>query len=147
MSKDETILLADGNDDDALLVQHAFQALGLEKSLTVIQDGEEAIRYLAGQGRYADRKNYPVPLVLLFDLELPLKSGFALLEWIGERPEFRGVLTPVVLTAVTLSRSMEKAYKLGAHSYLIKPVNFGDLVKMMNRVKEYWIETNRRPKR
>src|ERR1041385_3660353 len=117
-----TILLAEDNPDDVLLTQLALQKARLVNPLHVARDGEEAIAYLAGTGIYADREQYPLPILLLLDLNMPKVTGFEVLEWLREH-SFEHHLSVAILTDSDSGPDMRRAYELGADSYLIKPPN------------------------
>ena len=123
MSGPETILLAEDNDDDVLLIRRAFAQAGLVEPLHVVPNGELAIAYLKGDGAYADRSLYPWPKLLLLDLKMPRKTGLEVLEWIKSNPQSRP-LKVVVLTTSTELRDVSLAYQLGAKSFLVKPADF-----------------------
>jgi CheY-like chemotaxis protein len=145
MGQRGTILLAEDNSDDVFLFQTACQEAGIQNPLAVVQNGEEVIRYLSGAGKYADRSGYPLPFLLLLDLNLPEKDGFAVLTWIREHPEISRVLTVAILSGIELTEMIDRAYALGAQSYLVKPVSLDQLINIARRLKEYWIDTNCRP--
>ncbi len=144
MSEKEHILLVDDDSNDVLLIQRAFQKAGLRDVLRVVRNGEEAIEYLSGNGRYADRDSFPFPFLLLLDLKMPGVDGFEVLEWIRSRKDLRRLLV-VVLTSSNLQADVDRAYELGANSYLVKPVEFGEMVNMVQRFEVYWTEINRTP--
>jgi len=130
------ILIAEDDDNDICLIKRAFHKANFDNPLTVVKDGEQAVAYLEGTGPYSDRQNHPPPALMLLDLKMPRKTGFEVLEWIRERPEFNH-LPVVVLTSSQESSDISRAYALGANSYLVKPANFASLVDMMNRLREY----------
>ncbi len=130
------ILIAEDDDNDICLIKRAFQKAKFENPLKAVRDGEEAIAYLQGIEPYTDREINPPPALVLLDLKMPRKSGFEVLAWIREQPEFNH-LPVVVLTSSQESSDISRAYALGANSYLVKPANFASLVDMMNRLREY----------
>jgi len=140
-----SILLVEDDPNDALLIQRAFAKAGATSGLYWVEDGEEAIAYLAGEGRYGDRRRYPYPALMLLDLKLPRKSGFEVLNWIRGRPRIRR-LPVVVLTSSSEHRDVDLAYDMGANSYLVKPVSFEDLIGMMQLLHRYWVFYNVMPK-
>ena len=109
-----------------------------------MRDGEQAIDYLSGRGAYANRERNPLPYLLLLDLKMPGTDGFEVLQWIRGEPELRRLLV-VVLTSSNLQADVDRAYELGANSYLVKPVEFDEMVNMLQRFEAYWTEMNRRP--
>lgn len=144
MAENETILLIDDDDNDRLLIQRAFQKAGLESVLRTVSDGREALDYLRGAGECADRTRYPVPFLALLDLKMPGISGFEVLQWIRSQANLRRLLV-VVLTSSSLQSDVDRAYELGANSYLVKPVDFEAMVNLVRRFEAYWTEINRAP--
>ena len=139
-----TILLAEDDPNDVILLQRAMDRASLSAgSLKVVRDGEEAISYLCGRGVYADRQLYPLPTLLLLDLKMPRKSGLEVLSWLRKQAQLR-YLTVVFLTSSNSSEDIRLAYEAGANSYLVKPVEFTEMVKMIKNVSSYWLEMNQR---
>ena len=136
----ETILLAEDNADHIILIKRAFVQARLINPVQVVSDGEETIAYLGGRGKYADRKQYPMPALLLLDLKMPNKDGFEVLEWLRHQPELRG-LRVVVLTTSDRIYDVQRAYELGAHSFLTKPLDVRDFVLLGPAIKGYWVWT------
>lgn len=144
MANEYTILLVEDNPDDVLLIQRAFRKANLVNPISVVDDGEKAISYLSGAGEYADRSRHPVPVLVLLDLKLPRKSGHEVLAWIKQHAAFKR-LPVVVLTSSTETVDVNKAYDLGANSYLMKPVGFDDLFAMVKTLQPYWMILNQKP--
>lgn len=144
MLDNEFILLVEDDPNDVLLIQRAFTKAGLKNTLKVTIDGQEAIDYLRGKGHFADRERFPLPFLVLLDLKMPGTSGFEVLHWVRAQPEFKRLLV-VVLTASNLQSDVDRAYDLGANSYLVKPVEFTEMVNMIQRFEIYWTELNRMP--
>ena len=138
------ILLVEDNYDDVLLIQRAFRKAKIKLPLTIVSDGDEAILYLQGKGKYADPERFPVPVLILLDLKLPRRSGLEVLDWIGQQPALRRILI-IVLTSSQENTDLDRAYDLGANSYLVKPVNFHDFVQLVELVDAYWFKLNQRP--
>jgi CheY-like chemotaxis protein len=138
------ILLVEDDPNDIILIKRAFEKANITNPLQVVENGEEAISYLAGKGRYGDRVKYPLPILILLDLKLPRKSGHEVLEWLRRQPMLKR-LTVVVLTSSQQSSDINKAYDLGANSYLVKPVTFDALVEMVKSLNFYWVILNEDP--
>lgn len=139
-----SVLLVEDDPDDVLLTQRAFKKANVANPLQVVTDGEEAVAYLSGQGRFADRGQYPLPMLLLLDLKLLRRSGLEVLEWLRAQPGLRR-LPVVVLTSSKESRDVNRAYDLGVNSYLVKPVAFDSLQEMVQSLGFYWLMLNKSP--
>jgi CheY-like chemotaxis protein len=136
------ILLAEDDPNDVILFQRAMGRASLSTdTLNVVRDGEQAISYLSGQGIYADRDRHPLPALLLLDLKLPRKSGLEVLSWLRKQPQLRHLIV-VFLTSSNSSEDVRLAYQAGANSYLVKPVEFTNMVEMIRTVSFYWLEMN-----
>ncbi len=138
------VLLVEDDPNDVLLIQRAFRKANLVNPLHVAGDGEEAVAYLSGQGAYADRGRHPLPILILLDLKLPRKSGHEVLAWLRAQPELKR-LPAVVLTSSREAADVNRVYDLGANSYLVKPVAFDDLLKMVQTLNMYWLILNEKP--
>jgi len=139
-----SILLVEDDPNDIILIKRAFGKATITNPFQVVEDGEEAVAYLAGKGRYGDREKYPLPILLLLDLKLPRKSGHEVLEWLRRQPMLKR-LPVVVLTSSQQSSDINRAYDLGANSYLVKPVTFDALVEMVKTLDFYWLILNENP--
>ena len=140
----DVILLAEDNEDHVLLTRRAFKQAGLVNPLFVVENGEEVVAYLTGEGKFANRNEYPLPTLLLLDLKMPRKDGFEVLEWIRKQPTLAG-LRVVVLTTSDRILDVNRAYQLGANSFLTKPVDFRDFVQLSSAIKGYWLWMSHAP--
>jgi CheY-like chemotaxis protein len=131
------ILLAEDDDNDAFGIELAFKKVGLKEQFRRVRDGDEAIEYLIGAGKFQDRASFPVPSLLLVDLKMAGKDGFALLTWLGADPRWKNIVS-VVLTNSEADSDKERAYGLGAKSYLVKPSNFKSFTEMLQLLERYW---------
>ena len=109
-----------------------------------LENGEDAVAYLAGEGEYADRGRFPLPVLVLLDLKLPRKSGHEVLAWLREQPGLKR-LPVAVLTSSRESADVNRAYDLRANSYLVKPVSFENLVEMVRALDVSWLILNEAP--
>jgi CheY-like chemotaxis protein len=132
-----TILLAEDNEDDILLMQRAFQKIEGPPNLQVTRNGEEAIQYLEGEGEFADRKKHPVPGLIISDLNMPRKDGYDLIKWIRAHPECF-VIPIVILTTSEPNGRIREAYRLGANACLRRPTTFDELLKLLRITTEFW---------
>lgn len=140
----KTILLADDEDNDAMLITRAFKKAEIHAQLRRVKDGEEAVAYLRGDGAYADRSINPFPDMLLLDLKMPRKSGFEVLKWVRHHEQYKR-LVAIVLTSSKQALDINKAYDLGANSYLVKPLNFDELLNLSRLLHQFWLQFCQRP--
>jgi CheY-like chemotaxis protein len=138
-AKGTPILLVEDDPNDVLLFRRALRRAEASAPVVVAQDGDEAVRYLSGGD------GAPHPGLVILDLKLPRRSGLEVLEWIRGQPEIRR-LPVIFLTSSRQPRDIEAAYELGANSYLVKPVDFDDLLEMVRTLLSYWIGLNELPR-
>jgi CheY-like chemotaxis protein len=134
-----TILVADDDAEDRQLAHRALQAARLANDVRFVVDGEELMDYLQQRGRYAVVGSAPRPGVILLDLRMPKKDGFACLREIRENAELRRVPV-VVLTTSRAEEDVYRSYDLGVNSFIAKPVSFAGLVDAMQALGRYWFE-------
>ena len=144
MPDQAVILLAEDREDDIALIRKAFAKAYILNPLHVVRDGEEAIAYLQGEGRYSNRAEYPLPDLLLLDLKMPRLDGFDVLKWLRQQPGLSS-LRVVVLTSSEDIRDVNVAYKLGANSFMVKPMDFQDVVHMSQFLSKYWLRLSKAP--
>ncbi len=137
----QSVLLVEDDENDVFFMQRAFREAAIITPLYVASDGREAIDYLSGKGKFSDRRQWPLPCLVLMDLKLPYVLGLDVIKWLRSQPQFKSTIV-VVLTSSKQDADIEKAYALGANSYLVKPPDVHQLVAMVKRIKEYWIEMN-----
>jgi len=138
------VLIAEDDPSDVFLLQRAFTAAGVPAALHFVRDGQEAIDYLGGEASFADRASYPLPDLMLLDLKMPRLNGFDVLEWLRKQPGLRRLLV-TILTSSDQARDIDRAYDLGANSYLLKPHGTHELSELVMRLQRYWFELNQRP--
>ena len=134
----KNILLAEDSPDDVFLLRSAFKKSGFKDPIYVVPNGEEVLHYLKGEGHYADRQQYPIPHLLLLDLNMPRMNGFDVLSWIRARQEWM-CLPVIVLTTSFYGPEIKRAYDLGANSFITKPPDFSQLVASLKEVGEHWL--------
>jgi CheY-like chemotaxis protein len=135
------LLLVEDNEDDVFLMKRALKQAEIQNPMYVVGDGEQAIDYLAGNGEFKDRDLYPLPALVFLDLKLPFKSGHDVLAWIRHEAELVELVV-VVLTSSDEASDIDRAYKLGANSYLVKPPTLVQLRDLAKSFKWYWLQYN-----
>lgn len=125
-----TILLAEDNPDTQFFIQLAIEEANLAVSVQVVKSGQEALHYLTGQTAYADRDRYPLPVLILTNLDMPGLSGLELLEWVKQQPELKQ-LPVVVLSSSDDPYQIKRAMTLGASSYFVKTPTFDSLIDLL----------------
>ncbi len=136
--KADLILIAEDNEDHVILLKRALQKGAVLNPVFVVSDGEEAIAYLKGEGKFADRYEYPLPSLLLLDLKMPNKNGFEVLQWIRQQPGLRR-LRVVVLTTSDDPSDIDRAYEMGANSFMVKPLEKEQFFGLTEAIKGYWL--------
>lgn len=133
------ILMADDDADDRLLAQEAMHESRVLNELHFVEDGVQLLSYLRGDDDFSDRVLYPMPGLILLDLNMPKMDGREALAEIKADPRLRRIPV-VILTTSKAEEDMVKGYDLGAASYITKPVTFDALVELMRTLGKYWVE-------
>jgi CheY-like chemotaxis protein len=138
---EKVILLVEDNPDDADLTIRAFKKNHIFNKIVVARDGVEAIDYLMGSGSHSGRNSGELPVVVLLDLKLPRMDGLEVLRAIREN-EHTKLLPVVILTSSREERDLINSYKLGANSYIRKPVDFKEFIEAIKLLGLYWLIWN-----
>ena len=133
-----TIMIVDDDPNDLLLIEKAFRDIGVTDPIYTLQGGREAIAYMMGEGKYADRSVYTYPTFITTDLKMPGADGFAVLEHLKNNPEW-AVIPTIVLTASRDLDDIKKAYMLGASSYHVKPGSPEALRQQLKVLHDFWV--------
>ena len=136
----KTILIADDDSNDAVMIERVFRQCRILNSLKLLTNGHDVISYLNGDVPYQDRTVNPLPVLLLLDLKMPNKSGLEVLEWLQGHPTLSGMAV-VVLSGASDTKDINRAYKLGAHSFLMKPLQMEDFMNLINGLKNIQVQT------
>jgi two-component system response regulator len=140
----EIILLVEDNPDDVDLTLRAFKKNNISNKVIVAKDGVEALDYLRGTGMYAGRNVKELPVVVMLDLKLPKISGMEVLRNIRQ-DELTRLIPVVILTSSVEQKDVVEGYKLGANSYIRKPVDFDQFVEAVKLLGLYWTLWNETP--
>jgi two-component system, response regulator len=138
------ILLVEDNPNDAELTLMALKENKLANAIHHVKDGEEALEYIFGTGRYETRNTNVKPKVILLDLKLPRVDGIEVLRKIRSDDKTKNIPV-VVLTSSREERDLVDAYKLGVNSYIVKPVQFENFIKVVKDLGLYWLVINQSP--
>lgn len=141
MHTTRTILLADDNQDDVFLFERALSATGLPARLNTVSSGEEALLYLKGEARFADRKQFPLPEILFLDFHTAGPDTAAVITSMRQAPWLKA-LPIIVLSGSPYSSETIQAYAAGANSFLAKPNRVEDLTACLRQTLNYWFKTS-----
>jgi CheY-like chemotaxis protein len=143
--KSVVVLVADDDAEDCMLIKDAFKEGLLVNGLRFVEDGEELMDYLRHGGKYTNPSSSPKPGIILLDLNMPKKDGREALKEIKSDPDLRSIPV-VILTTSKEEEDVLRSYKLGANSYITKPVSFAGLVDAIKSLGRYWFEIVELPK-
>src|SRR3954463_16031066 len=138
------VLLVDDREDDVVLTQQAFARATVPNQLFAVRDGAQAIAYLQGEGQFGNRAVFPLPDLLLLDINMPKVDGFGVLQWVRSNPALCH-LRVVMLTTSDQMTDIDKAYPRGVNSYVPKPVKFNSFVELVGFLLRFWFENSRAP--
>jgi CheY-like chemotaxis protein len=141
-SNAEILLHVENDSDDVFLTQRAFRKAGVNSPLHAVENGEQAVAFLLGHGRFANRTEHPLPSVILLDWNMPLMSGSDFLVWLRKQERLRR-LPVVVLTSSNSQQDIAEAAELGANGFVTKPRTLESFQVMVTAFAEYWLKWNR----
>jgi CheY-like chemotaxis protein len=139
-----TILIVEDDAGDAFFLEKAFERILANCAISHVCDGEDAKAYLQGTGKYADRREHPLPSVILLDLRMPKMDGFEFLAWLRSDPNLK-IIPTVVYSSSDNPADVRKAYELGANSFLHKRLSMNGVQETMRSFARYWLEDCGRP--
>lgn len=135
----KTILLVEDDENDVFLLTRALGKTGIDNPLRVACDGQQAIDYVEGTGKFSNREEFPFPYLILLDLKLPQVKGLDVLKRVRERSEKPIV---VILSSSKNEMDISEAYRLGTNAYLSKPASFEGLVETVRAIGDFWLKFN-----
>lgn len=139
------VLLVEDDPSDARLIQRAFGKVDATIAMIRLTNGDDVVSYLAGDSPYNNRTTYPLPCIVLLDIKLPRRSGFEVLQWLRRQPTAVNRLPVVMLTSSRHTVDINRAYDLGANSYLAKPETGTQLEELAEQFQSYWLALNHSP--
>ena len=134
-----SILVADDDADDRMLIEDAFEESNISNPLHFVEDGEQLLEFLRAEGRFQDRQGAPLPGLILLDLNMPKMDGRTALKHLKEDEKLRRIPV-IVLTTSQAEEDILKTYGLGVSSFISKPVSFDGLVEVVRAIGQYWIQ-------
>jgi CheY-like chemotaxis protein len=137
-SSGAVVLHVDDDPNDTALLEAARCKAGVQFRLENVCDGEQAMAYLNGGAPYQNRISHPFPTLVLLDLKMPRATGFEILKWIRNHVNCKN-LPVVVLSGSELHEDIQQACSMGANSYLVKPLGFEALVKLVKQIAAIWL--------
>jgi len=135
------ILAAEDEASDRMILEMAFQRAKSPCPLILVRDGQEAVDYLARKSHDADHADRGLPALIVLDLKMPRMSGFDVLAWLAEQPEFKGI-PAVVLSSSADETDVRKARQLGARDYFVKPHSLDELIKIAQQILTRWLNAS-----
>jgi CheY-like chemotaxis protein len=141
----QTILQVEDDPNDVFFLQHAMTKAGVANPIQVAIDGQQAIDYLKGAGKFADRELFPLPCLVLLDLKLPHVMGLEVLRWIRSQPLDH--LVVIILSASGEAVDIAMAYRLGVNAFLTKPSEASELERLVIAIRDFWLTHNVLPQK
>ena len=144
MHRQCTILIVDDDENDIFFVKRAFTEINVHCAFHMLKNGQEVVDYLSGHGEHADRDKYPLPMMILMDLKMPIMDGFQVLAWLRNRAGLK-VIPTIVFSSSDVPADITRAYELGANSFMTKSVTYDGLLLKLQTLNQYWLEHCKHP--
>lgn len=144
LSDEIGVLLVEDNPDDAEFTLRALRKANVSLNVVLVDNGVKALEFVFGTGAYQERSGNKLPRVMLLDLKLPKIDGLEVLRRIKGDPRTR-MLPIVILTSSREQRDIEESYRLGANSYIVKPVDYPEVIAKLGELVRYWLQLNEPP--
>lgn len=141
--ENRVVLVAEDDDKDVMLLEHAFRQAKSRAVLRFVPDGKQAMAYLRAKYPYSDRGKYPFPAFVLLDIQMPKMNGLEVLKAIRDDPDLAR-LTVIIFSSSAHERDVNRASDLHANSYLVKPSDNHTLTRLCQVLEEYWLTHHRR---
>ncbi|MEM9059640.1 MAG: response regulator [Pseudomonadota bacterium] len=141
-----TILIADDDADDRMLIEDAFIENHIVNPLMFVEDGEQLLQFLCREGEFESLKAEPLPALIILDLNMPKIDGRAALDAIKNNKELR-IIPVIVMTTSKAEEDIFRTYDLGVNSFISKPISFDELVEIVSAIGKYWTQVVALPSR
>lgn len=138
------ILQVEDREEDVFLLKYAFEKAEIRNPVHVASDGQAAIDYLSGAGRFSDREKFPMPCLVLLDLKLPRKMGLEVLQWIRSQPRLRTLIV-IIMSSSLFEGDIQRAYELGVNAFLVKPSDSNTMAAICKAIRDFWLAHNKPP--
>ncbi len=132
------VLYAENDENDAFIMKLCWKRVPVEHPLHIVEDGQHAIDYLSGVNGYANRDKFPLPTLLLLDLQMPRCSGFDVLTWVRKQPQFAD-LPVLIVSSSNQEKDKAMAARLGATGYVVKPAGVAGFVEVIREWQQKWL--------
>src|SRR5438874_2389567 len=132
------VLVVEDDLNDIFLIKRAFKVARIQNPLQVVTDGVEAMQYLSGEGKYADRHTCPLPKLIVMDLRMPRSSGLEVLKWVKQDGRMLRRIPIVIVSSSENPDDINQAYELGANAYMVKPMDYRAVEHLFQAITQYW---------
>ena len=144
MTNDFCILLVEDDENDVFFFMRAAAEANIRNQISVARDGQEAIEYLSGHNKFADRSTYPLPCLVVLDLKMPRRTGLEVLEWLRAESSLR-TIPVIVFSSSAQGADIDRAYKLGANAFIVKPASTDKRTELARLINGFWLHHNQPP--
>lgn len=142
--RQSTILIVDDDENDIFFVKRAFTEIDVHCTFHILKNGQEVVHYLEGRSPYESREKFPLPMMILMDLKMPVMDGFEVLAWVRARPGIK-VIPTIIFSSSDLPADITRAYELGANSFMTKSITYDGLLLKLQTLSKYWLEHCKHP--
>jgi CheY-like chemotaxis protein len=139
--KELNVVYVEDDDNDVTLLRYAMRKAEINVPMSRLADGQAAIEYLSGHGKYRDREKYPLPDLMLLDIKMPVMDGLHVLKWVRAHPEFAGLVI-IMMSSSDEAGDVRRAYERGANSDVVKSPDLQSQLKIVRAFHAWWCEVN-----
>jgi two-component system, response regulator len=143
-SDEISVLLVEDNPDDAEFTLRALRKANVALNIVLVDNGVKALDFVFGTGTFADRAGAKLPRIMLLDLKMPKVDGLEVARRIKNDPRTRS-LPIIIFTSSREQRDIAESYQIGANSYVVKPIDYAELITKLGDLVRYWLQLNESP--